>query len=297
MPLDHSKATVTISIAGIALSCINKLEGNRFEIGFLRCDRHRPLLDIQEIEFDPKTGESIRSCLIPHSLNLDEDITINAINGGGPQCGSRVSQYVRRAFDRLEDTGDEEDFRWIPDLEGPEFHGHKLTINHRSKLLPTLYLNDGILYTRQKTDEAFARVPVRGRSSKTALGKLAYGINADIICKDGGEVVLSNIARSGAPDGGSRCSVKLPKKERSRYLITIENHCQLADEIEGTDFQLFYEVVKDPAGKEFDLRRVVETGCYAAAKEPPEGRADFTLDGFPQNCLAGYLGETDSLNG
>src|SRR5215212_6857591 len=150
MPLDHSKATVTISVAGLALSCINRLKQNRCEIGILRCDRHRPLLDIQKIELD-KRGSPLRSCLVPHSLSLDEDISIDLVHhdasrsdasvsdaGGGPHCERGVSTYMRREFNRLKDKGDAEDFRWVADLEGPEFHNRKLKIKHRSKLRPTI---------------------------------------------------------------------------------------------------------------------------------------------------------------
>ncbi len=299
MSLDHAKATVTISVAGIALTCINKLEGNRCEIGMLRCDRHTPLLDIQRIELDPETRTPISSSLIPHSLNLNEDLLINVVypeaGGGGPCFPRGTSTYLRREFDRLDDTGDDEDFRWIPDLEGPEFHGRKLKINHKSKLQPTIFLTEGILYARHKSDERFARYSVKGRASQAALGKLAGVIGADITCEDGGEIVLSNVSRGAIREDGSRCSVRLPKEDCSRYMITIENHCKLADESEGTDFRLFYEVLKDPTGKEFDLRRMVQTGCHVKAEEAPDGREDFSLDGSPQNCTAAQLGQTETL--
>ena len=76
MKLDHSNATVTVSIAGLGLACINKHKRNRCEIGILRCDRHKPLLDIQRIEYG-RDGKPVRSSLVPHSLNLDEDILID----------------------------------------------------------------------------------------------------------------------------------------------------------------------------------------------------------------------------
>jgi hypothetical protein len=298
MPLDHSKATVTLSVAGLALACINRRKLNRCEIGILRCDRHKPVLDIQKIELDPESGQPLRSSLIPHSLNLDEDISINVVYPDTDEkapCQRGTTLYTRREFNRLDDTGDDEDFRWIADLEGEEFHNRKLKIRHRSKLKPTLFIGNGILYTRQKTDESFARVSVKGRQSPAALGKLAYGINADITCLDKGEIIVSNCSESGLPEQNARCLVRLPRGEHIKYLMTIENHCQLADEAEGTDFRLFYEVLKDPERKQFDLRRIVETGCYAAPEETIEERKDFSLDGFPQNCITAFLGSTESL--
>ena len=290
MPLDHSKATVTVSVAGLALSCINPLKQSRCEVGLLRCDRHRPVLDIQRIELRHEDGEPKCSSLIYHSLNLNEDILINVEHpdkGRISDCKKGTSTYIRRGFDRLSDMGDPEDFRWIADLEGPEFHNRKLIINH-SKLKPTIFISDGVLYTRQKTAETLARVSTNGKLSPFPLGKFAYGMNVDISCPKGGEVVLSNHSDGRTSETGDHCSVRLPQDDFVRYLITIENHCRVADEMEGTDFRLFYEAIKDPTGKKFDLRRMVETGCYG---EPDaiDAQMDYVLDGYPEKCMTGNL--------
>lgn len=298
MPLDHSKANVTISVAGIAISCINKVKRNRYETAFLRCDRHKPVLDIQKIEIDTKTGKRLRSSLVPHSLNLDEDIFIDVEHPNtdkNPDCQKGVSTYMRREFNRLDDTGDAEDFRWVADLEGPEFHNRKLKIQHKQKLKPTLFISEGILYAKEKTDEALARISTKGLEAAVPLGRFAYGINTDITCENGSTLVLRNRFNTESSKNNSCCSVRLLQSNSIRYLITIENHCRLDDEIDGTDFRLFYEVVKDPKGNQFDLRRIVETGCYAAPEESIGGRMDYSLDGFPQNCLTAFVSETTTL--
>jgi hypothetical protein len=265
-------------------------------VGLLRCDRHKPTLDIQRIELHPKSHKPLRSVLVPHSLNLDEDIVIDVEHGNGtevPDCGRGVMTYTRREFDRLDDTGDVEDFRWIIDLEGPEFHNRKLKIKHRSELKPVILIDNGTLYTRQKTEEVFARYSVSGDTSSVALGKVAYGINADIACSEGDKVVLTNRSEVGSQEKRT-CSTELVIDGRSRYMITIENYCQLPDESEGTDFRLFYDVLTDPTGKKFDLRRIVETGL-CIPEEALDDREDFSQDGFPENCQAAFLGQTQSL--
>lgn len=296
MPLDHSKATVTVSIAGIALSCINKRERDRCEISILKCDRHKLTFDIQKIELHPRTREPVGSCLIPHSLSLDDDIAITLAHPHSDEvvsCERGTSKYMGREFDRLRDIGDEEDFRWVADLEGPEFHNHKLKTVHRSKIRPTIFITDGILYTRQKTDEIFARVSAIGKPCAVPLGRLAHGINADITCVDGGAVVISNVYDKAVPDAARCPSVRLPKDDLSRYRITIENHCESQDDSEGTDFRLFYEVLKDPEGKKYDLRRMVETGPYGRPEEVIEEQRNLSLDGYPQNCV---VADTSSTN-
>jgi hypothetical protein len=286
MSLDHTKANVTISLAGIAISRPHKR--NQYEVGFLKCGRHNLVLDIQEIELDPVTMRPLRSCFKPHSLRLDEDISIDVVYpdyGGSLQFQRGVSTYQGREFDRLCDKGDAEDFRWVADLEGPEFHSQKLRVKNLSELAPTVFISNGVLYTKQKTDEAFARISVKGKPSPVALGKFAHGINADITCPKGGQVILSNRSDNERPECNTRHSVSLPQSDVIKYRITIENHCDSFEESEGTDFRLFYDVLEDFAGKKFDLRRIVATGCYGMPDSALKDQGDFALDGYPQNCL------------
>jgi hypothetical protein len=286
MPLDHSKANVTISVAGIAIS--RPYKRNQFEIGFVKCDRHSLVLDIQKIELHPVTRIPIRSCLKPHSLRLDENIFVDVVypdQDGSLQFQRGVSTYQGGEFDRLCDKGDAEDFRWVADLEGPEFHNQKLRIKNLSELAPTLFISSGILYTKQKTNELFARVSVHGPPSPVALGKLAHGINTDITCPKGGEVILSNRSDNELPGSSASNSVSLPQSDVIKYLITIENHCDAIDESEGTDFRLFYDVLEDPEERKYDLRRIVPAGCFGTPDSALNEQGDFALDGYPQTCL------------
>ncbi|HWX41689.1 MAG TPA: hypothetical protein VN345_11115 [Blastocatellia bacterium] len=296
--LDHSKANVTIAIGGLALACINGQKRNRCEVGILRCDRHKPILDIQRIELHPKSRKPLHSSLVPHSLNLDEDIVIDVEYGDVAEvshCKRGVSTYTRRDFDRLDDTGDAEDFRWIADLEGPEFYDRRLKIKRRSELKPVIFISDGTLYTSQKTDEVFARVLASDEGPAVPLGKLGYGLSADITYPEGSRVVLKNGSDSGSP-ANKACSTRLLVDGCSKYVITIENYCESPDESDGTDFRLFYDVLQVPGKRRFDLRRIVETGPCAEPEEALDDREDFSLDGSPQICLAGFLGGTQTLN-
>lgn len=292
MPLDHSKATVTISVVGLALTCINRLKQNQCEVGMLRCDRHSPVMDIQKIKLDYGRKNPKCSSLFRHSLNLDENIFINVEGPHKTDCRKGVVTYIRREFDRLNDTGDEEDFRWIADLEGEEFHNRELKIKQRSLIKPMIFISEGTLYTRQKTYESLARVPINGTTAPVkVLGRFGYGMNIDITCPKDGKVILSNNPDSESPD----CSISLRQEDDIQYLVTIENHCHIADEVEGTDFRLFYDAVKDPSGKQFDLRRIVETGCYAEPEDVTEQFMNAALDGFPQQCLVVSTSRRDSL--
>jgi hypothetical protein len=296
--LDHSKANITIDIGGLALACINSRQRNRCEVGILRCDRHKPILDIQRIELHPKSRKPLRSVLVPHSLNLDEDIVIDVEHGNGAEiahCRRGVTTFTRREFDRLDDTGDPEDFRWIADLEGPEFYNRELRIKHRSELKPVILITDGILYTSRKSEEVFARVSAVDEGPSVPLGKLGFGMGADITYPEGTRVVLRNGSDTVSQANGT-CQTTLIVDSCSRYVITIENNCQLPAESEGTDFRLFYDVLKVPLKQQFDLRRIVETGPCGQPEEVLDDRENFSLDGTPEICETAFLGSTQTLH-
>lgn len=289
MPLDHSKATATIDFSGLALICINSRKRNRCEVSFLDCERHTPALDIQKVTLSPATGAAISSSVVSHSLNLAETISIQVVRPAA--SGVRGYKNERIDFKRRQERGDEEDFRWVVDLEGEEFHDQRLSVKDPSKLGARVVISDGVLYTKVRTQEQFARVSVDSDPPPKFLGKLAYKISTDIECFDGGEIVLTDESRGAS----GREAVVLRKTPNTRYVISIDSECDRRGDFEGTDFRLFYDVLHDPEGEMFDLRRVVNTGGRLKAEAPIADEVDFSLDGFPQTCLAVLLGETTHL--
>lgn len=277
MPLDHSIATATIWFSGLALLSINEQQQNRCEFSLLRCDSsHRPNLDIQEVYLDA-SGAPISSQLVPHSLSLEGLISIEA----NLSTAQGVSLYKPTAeFNRLADQGDEEDFRWIPNIEGQEFHNTDLQIKPAAEIDPILVVSDGSLYTLRKTDEKFARMSVGPNPSLVPLGKIGYKIGIDITCHNNGSIVISN---------GSE-TVSLPKILNVRYMITVENHCTVPDDsFVGTDFQLFYDVLEPPPHGKFDLRRMIDNGPNPI----PSGvlaESNFVFDGAPEICTGVFKG-------
>lgn len=288
MPVNISRPAVAISFAGLALFCINPNEENRCEVGIIGCERHRPVLDIQEMTFDLRSGKPMKSSLVPHSLSLDEDIWIKVDR---PRTKG-VSMYRGgQDFNRLDDRGDERDFRWVVDLEGVEFHQRRLPRKAgergiRSGLRPLIFISDGMLYTENRTDEKVALVSSNPGQQPKALGRVAFKIGADLFPGEGGSVELSN---------GRRNSIKLHSKRHTRYSITIENLCSVNRGQGMTDFRLFYEILNVPDREQFDIQRIVENGRRGDLGSVLAEHPDFSLDNYPQVCLSGFLGQTDSL--
>jgi hypothetical protein len=62
-----------------------------------------------------------------------------------------------------------------------------------------------------------------------------------------------------------------------------------------TDFRLFYEVLNDPDGQQFDVQRIVENGGRGDPRAFLPSNKDFSLDNYPQVCLGCYLSESETL--
>ena len=296
MALDHTKAAVTISFSGLALSCINQKD--EYEFGIIGCDRHRPVFDIQKIYLDPKTMTPINSELVDHSLSLNDDIEIEVLNP--EQAG--VLKFAPPAFnwlpefDRLNDKGDEEDFRWVVDLEGEEFHNEKLEFKDPSQIKPRIFISSGILYTEIIADEIMARVSANGRQGPWSLGRVAFRVGMDVICKsvDGG-VILRN--KNDQSEACPPLMNGLNNDPPNKYLITIENLCTFDRNRAkpGTDFRHFYDVLRDSDDREFDLQRVVDNAGRGDLGKVTDNRPDHSLDTPPLNCLIGSLSRTAGL--
>src|SRR5215469_3627087 len=113
----HAGADVTIFFEGLLALC---LDGNhQMEVGALRNPHHELTIEIRTIQGDHSTT-------VRYPTDPDQDVWIET----SKKSGSRVALYENQdiAFSRADNKGDPEDFRWVTDLEGTEFHNTKLAI-------------------------------------------------------------------------------------------------------------------------------------------------------------------------
>ena len=289
MARGHSKATVTVDFEGLGLMCINR-DKTKAEVGLLTCGRHKPVLDIQKIELD-NAGRAARS-YFHDSFIPDRHVWFNV----GPQSPPPgISTYKPTGeFQRGDPRSDEEDFRWIPDLEGPEFHNTTLTINPSFERAPRFFLFNAEFYTKRRTDHELSRVSLNSSPSRRDLGRLAYNVSADIILEKNGFLTLSD--RPIAASQELSDDVKRLEYEPSiKYLITVQNHCSVPGDFDGTDFRLYYDVVADPRGVTFDLRRIVPRHSRFLGAPADTDRQEYAADGYPENCAMGLLGRHDGF--
>ena len=292
---NHSEATVTISFAGVALFCINKDKQNRCEVGIVHCDRHQTVMDIQEIVFD-NSGDPIKSMLTtpPASPFLGSDILIKVVNQNAPITAAGIEPFSESpVFNRVQGIGDQNDFRWIVDLEGEELHDRQLdllptTFSSAPRLSPKIFISEGVIYTELATDERLALMSdgVQGNE----FGPVAIKIGVDLFLEDGGELQM----------WGKRGPITtqlatLKKKANTKYHINVENLCTVEGDAPGTDFSLFYDIVHDPTNSRFDFRRIVENLGQGNPKDYLTANPLFSLDNNPLICVGALLGRTQTI--
>lgn len=131
--LKHSDATVKIFFYGLLAMCFDE-QGNA-EVGVLRNPDHEATMVIDKITPKGTTTSS-------YALKPGNDLWI------GPESASRTGASIYQnegiKFDRQADTGDPEDFRWVVDMEGKEFHDRMLSLAPNRKMLaPLLHISGG----------------------------------------------------------------------------------------------------------------------------------------------------------
>jgi hypothetical protein len=237
----------------------------------------------------------------PVELGNNNHVTIATEN----PTPAGVSKYQPDivAFDRLADTGDPEDFRWITDLQGPLLHGRELSMRRDDEdyqCKPKILISDGIFYTHSKTTHQYFRHPRKGSTGIVRLGKLADRVGADIVCDPTRGMVTVKI------DGIKTFTLE-NKDLKIRYRIDIRNLCSRA--LTESDFPQYYRVTRDVDRIEFDLHyerphvvpitnRPLEEflkerlGCTIPL---PPGFEKLGANGPPQVCNVAFMGHTNVI--
>lgn len=307
----YPDATATISLQGLMLFCFDR--ERRCQIAVLRCDDHDLTFDIFKVprSSDARRAEKIR---IDSRISLDCDIKISAKNP--KEEGILSYKDFSIPFDRRDRSPAPDninDFRWIVNLEGEEFHNRKLKFIESGKswfienlkelfqdrdidysrllpeakqttikeLKPIIYVDAGTVYTQAISSEMLLRRDEESRHEM--FGRVAYRIGVDIRCE---ELTINN-------DSGFNRSLK--HSTDFLHVIQITNMCSLKPRPENpeltagrSDFDLFYDVVRDPV---INHRRYDLQGCINPTTPDNPGQ-----DGYPDICIGSYMGATSRIN-
>jgi len=295
-------ALVTVSFEGLALSCLNA-EGE-CEVGMMRRDDHTLIMEVLQLRPDGSVID------FEHDLRLDLDIKIEVTH----PAQDRADRFRGSEFDRINEVGDPKDSRWLIDLESDEvFHKKALEFitveNGRAGgLNPIFVIPRGMLYTRQRVKNTLLHErwddSKPGGGDPRFLGKIGHVCGIDITSEANTEckVLLTNIDDRGDPVAGIP-PLELPREPGVKYLIKVSNLCNTPGDFnsnlpgQGTDFRFYYDVVKDPEGKKFDLKETVKPSSTGNNPNPVIDRPDLGVGFPPQACEFAGMSKTGSLRG
>ena len=309
MGLDHSNAFVRVTFDGLIAFCYDR-RGD-CEMGMVQAADHQPILILTRINPDGSTTFMRRFDLaVNHNVTIDAEDPVEIGTHTFPR------DIYRGDFDRLGNDADPEDFRWIMDLQGRDFHGAALRLKRgagdpaTARLRPRITVTHGVFYTVEKTPDTFMRHPRRGDATRPKnIGKIADKVGADIICVPDAGVVKLTVGAETLE------LVRFVDGKAFRYQIDISNLCRsdgpgprCPTTSTESDFPLYYKVAEDEDGVEFDVRNHF-------VKEDP--RAKITIEDFfhqrtgkklrlpefakrfsngpPQVCAMAFLSKTTSI--
>ena len=243
MPLDHSKATATISVTGLALGCLNRTTRN-WEVAILRAPGHVLRITVNKVQADGSS--STMTC----EIDENHRIFIAAANAVVPPEQLFMGQH----FDRLNPgASDLEDIRFLVDF-GTEFEGSdqlQLMAPNGNTRVTQMFVSQPIVYADPDRQLDNMRLLNLTNNTERPFGTVAQFCNADIICNEGGAVILQI-------EGPLGYSINLPRVEGRRHHIRVDNSCPAGAVPTGqpTDFNQYFSVVRLPSGNTFDLRTV-----------------------------------------
>jgi hypothetical protein len=305
MGLDHSNAFVRLSFDGLIGFCFCRREDYSCQMGMVQVPDHEPLISLNRIN----PNGTLFPMLTDYPLTPENEISLVVRDPVRTESTTFPESYAGTIFDRLSDTGDPEDFRWIMNLQGEDFHGEHLRLKRGGSgdtlLRPRITVPSAIFYTLEKTPVKFRRFRHPEDPRSRPIGKIADQVGADILCRPdehGQKLVTLKIGGTG------RALYRNTEEGRGfRYAIKITNLCRRVGTGEPlcgdqSDFPHYYKVAQDDDDIKFDLGTMHPPG-------DPDGRTvisqfnesyfpefrGFRSDGPPQVCSVGFFGLANKI--
>ena len=211
-------------------------EEQSFAVGILPAPEHEFTIQVLE-----KSPQGISSYSIPMNVSKGDTWFVEM-----PAQRKGVSYYQNGVFDRQNGVGDIRDFRWLIDLEGKEFYGHRLATN-RQHMAVEVKFSSGEFYTKTTTSPLQRRM---GGNTFEYFGRVAQEIATDVFLEDGDFVLTSQAT--------GKEILRLQEKPDTTYELVFENAPPPTHHVPmgANHFQYYYGFFPMPKSQWYELRVV-----------------------------------------
>ena len=211
-------------------------EEQSFAVGILPAPEHEFTIQVLE-----KSPQGISSYSIPMNVAKGDTWWVEM-----PAQRKGVSYYQNGVFDRQKGVGDIRDFRWLIDLEGKEFYGHRLATN-RQHMAVEVKFSSGEFYTKTTTSPLQRRM---GGNTFEYFGRVAQEIATDVFLEDGDFVLTSQAT--------GKEILRLQEKPDTTYELVFENAPPPTHHVPmgANHFQYYYGFFPMPKSQWYELRVV-----------------------------------------
>lgn len=275
-----------ITFDGLLAICHNQQQ-NHAEVGILSTvPRHQVTITITKSPVSEpapeQESEQVFSATFSQPfIRLFETLELNVRNPGNPGISFRKAETPldRHVADQADPAPD--DFRWVIDLEGEEFHNTQMPF-HNGHLQPILIIKHGEFYTAEKVAHPTQRT--RGQQTEE-FGKIAESIGVDILLNPDSELYLK-FGNNGQAPLSFNPEWRFALEPNTNYALTLENICNEQDPNQASsDLSFYYTAFAIPEEERFEL-------TSNPASEGPATRS------APDNlCENTFLGLTQTFQG
>lgn len=241
MPVPENP-TIKIAFTGLLAFSFDEQKKN-CQVGILNnVPDHSLRFKVFEVTSSKKSPGSRKKILEINGEDNNDDIILEVKRGDGK--AEAIEFFTNGPFTR-DESDDPQDFRWIVDIEGSEFHDRELAVVPGT-FTPSFRVNDGLFYTGSigLADVQFNEVPVSELTEIYVAIFAAANIHLDEYC--------AATLRFGP---NAEQSLSLEFKEDTTYKIQVFNDCvkQVCADT-GGDFTLYYEAFR----KNFDSENNID---------------------------------------
>jgi len=211
-------------------------EEQSFAVGILPAPEHEFTIQVLE-----KSPQGISSYSIPMNVSKGDTWWVEM-----PAQRKGVSYYQNGVFDRQNGVGDIRDFRWLIDLEGKEFYGHRLATNQQHMAVEVKF-SSGEFYTKTTTSPLQRRM---GGNTFEYFGRVAQEIATDVFLEAGDFVLTSQVT--------GKEILRLQEKPDTTYELVFDNNPPPMQQsgMGANHFQYYYGFFPMPKSQWYEFRVV-----------------------------------------